>query len=205
MRSAILRASGSDSAAPVSSATPTSAAKRRPASSMRTTRRSASSAITRAPTSMAVISGTSPFSHTAIFEVPPPMSMFITRALSRIERDAAPEPKAASVVSSPSPGRNRHELAGLGGEQLADGAGVGAPHGDAGQDQRAGVDLVRRDARGLVLRIDECAELVGVDRHVGGVGREQDVGFVEHLALGDDVAVVEPLQQQAREHEVRCR
>ena len=46
----------------------------------------------RAPMSMAVSSTTSPASHTAIFEVPPPMSTFITRADSRIERAAAPEP-----------------------------------------------------------------------------------------------------------------
>ena len=53
--------------------------------------------------SMAVWSTTMPPSQTAIFEVPPPMSMFITRAVSRIERAAAPEPKAASVASSASP------------------------------------------------------------------------------------------------------
>ncbi len=57
----------------------------------------------RAPTSSAVSSAISPASHTAIFEVPPPMSTFITRADSRIERAAAPEPWAASVASSASP------------------------------------------------------------------------------------------------------
>ena len=53
--------------------------------------------------SSAVCSTTAPASQTAILVVPPPTSMFITRAPSRIERAAAPEPKAASVVSSASP------------------------------------------------------------------------------------------------------
>ncbi len=88
---------------PMSSASPTSAANRRPASSMRITRPSASNATMRAPTSIAVMSTTSPASHTAIFDVPPPMSRFMTRQRSRMERAAAPEPNAASVVSSASP------------------------------------------------------------------------------------------------------
>ena len=48
---------------------------------------------------------------------------------------------------------------------------------------------------------------VGVDRllAVGRIGREQDVGLIEGLALGDDVAAVEPLQHDAREHEMRGR
>ena len=46
----------------------------------------------RAPISAAVIAMTSPLAQTAIFEVPPPTSTFITTASSRIERATAPEP-----------------------------------------------------------------------------------------------------------------
>jgi len=38
---------------------------------------------------------------------------------------------------------------------------------------------------------------------VVGIGREKDFGFVDDLALGHDVAVVEPFEHQAREDEVR--
>ena len=57
----------------------------------------------RAPMSTAVKSTSSPFWQTAILVVPPPMSMFMTRAVSRTDRAAAPEPNAAKVVSSASP------------------------------------------------------------------------------------------------------
>ena len=89
---------------------PASFAKRRPASSTRSTLPSLSKETMRAPTSMAVMSTTSPPSHTAIFEVPPPMSMFMTRLRSRMERADAPEPKAASVVSRPSPAETETNL-----------------------------------------------------------------------------------------------
>ena len=46
----------------------------------------------RAPTSTAQTSITLPSAHTAIFEVPPPTSTFITTHSSRIERATAPEP-----------------------------------------------------------------------------------------------------------------
>src|SRR5262249_19951891 len=46
---------------------------------------------------------------------------------------------------------------------------------------------------------------VGVDRVLSGVRREQDVGLIKALALGDDVAAVEPLQHDAREYEMRGR
>ena len=71
---------------------PSSAAKRRPASSMRTMRPAGSRQTSRAPTSSAVRSVTLPSAQTAIFEVPPPTSTFMTVALSRIERATAPEP-----------------------------------------------------------------------------------------------------------------
>ncbi len=99
-------------------------------------------------------------------------------------------------------GRNRDHLAGLACEQFADFAGVAPPHGDAGEDQRASVDLVGIDVGGLILVLDEGAEHLGVDLLLGGIGREQDIGLVEGLAGGDDVATVEPFQRDAGEHEM---
>ena len=102
-------------------------------------------------------------------------------------------------------GAHRDELAGLLGEQFADGARVLALHRDAGEDQRAGVDLVGIDLGVGVFLGDEGAERLGVDGVLGGIRRQQDVGGVERLALGDDVAAVEPLQHDAREHQMRGR
>ena len=100
-------------------------------------------------------------------------------------------------------GRDRDHLAGLTREKLADLAGIAAAHRDAGQDQRAGVDLVRIDIGVLVLTLDKRAERGRVDLLLGGIGREQDIGLVESLTGGDDVAAIEPFQNDAREHEMR--
>ena len=96
----------------------------------------------RAPTSMAVMSTTAPPSQTAIFEVPPPISTFMTRAAlaNRARRRARAEGGERGFERVA--GADRDELAGLGGEQIADGARVAPAHRDAGQDQRAGVDRV---------------------------------------------------------------
>ncbi len=104
-------------------------------------------------------------------------------------------------------GRDRDHLAGLRREQFADLAGVAPAHGDTGQDQGAGIDLLRIDLGLRVLARDEGAELVGVDGllAVGRIGREQNVGLIEGLALGHHVAAVEPFQHDAREHQMRRR
>ena len=120
-----------------------------------------------------------PSAQTAIFDVPPPTSTFMTVAPSRIERATAPEPWAAITVSRLSPADDRDHLAGLAREQLADRAGIAPAHRDAGEDQRAGIDLVRIDLGVPVLPLDEGAERVGVDLFLGRIGREQDVGLVE--------------------------
>jgi len=69
-------------------------------------------------------------------------------------------------------GGNRDHLAGLRREQFANAPRVAAAHGDTGQDQRAGVDLVGIDFGVLILPGDESAECVGVDRFLGRVGRQ---------------------------------
>ncbi len=104
-------------------------------------------------------------------------------------------------------GRDRDHLAGLAGEQFTDLAGVAAAHCDAGEDQRAGVDLVGIDLGVTVLAFDEGAELGSVNCFLAlaRIGREQNVGLIEGLALCHHVAAVEPLQHDAREYEVRGR
>ena len=96
-------------------------------------------------------------------------------------------------------GRDRDHLASLARKEFADLAGVAPAHGDAGQDQRAGVDLVGIDLGVLVLLLDEGAELGRVDRllALGRIGREQNVGLIERFARGHDIAAVQPLQHDA--------
>ena len=140
----------------------------RPASSVQTRR---------APTSTAVIATTSPSRHTAILEVPPPTSTFITGATvadrARDRAGAEGRHHGFEVVA----GTDRDELAGLAGEQFADAARIAAADRDAGQDQGAGVDLVRVDHGVFVLLLEERAERVGVDgvlRTHKGVSRMSD-------------------------------
>ena len=102
-------------------------------------------------------------------------------------------------------GADRHHLPGLPREQFADRARVSAAHRDAGEDQRAGIDLVRIDLGVGVLFLDEGAERFGVDGFALGVGRQQNVRAVECLALAHHIAAVEPLQHDAREHQMRGR
>ncbi len=102
-------------------------------------------------------------------------------------------------------GADRDHPACLACEQFADAPRILPPHRDTGEDQRAGIDLVRLDLGVLVLARDEGAERIGVDGVFAGIGRQQDVGLIEALALGDDIAAVEPLQHDAREYQVRGR
>ncbi len=102
-------------------------------------------------------------------------------------------------------GADRDQLAGLAREQFADLSRIAAADRDAGEDQRAGVDLVGIDHGVFVLLLEERAQRVGVDLILGRIGREQNVGLIEGLALGDDIAAVEPFQHDARKHEMRCR
>ena len=105
----------------------------------------------------------------------------------------------------PVAGTDRHELAGLGREKLADRPRIAAPHGDARQDQCAGVDRLRIEFGQFVLTVDEPAQRIGIDRRIVGIGRQQDVEFVHDLALRHDVAIVEPLQHQPRKDEMGGR
>jgi hypothetical protein len=81
--------------APSINVTPACFAKYLPASSNRITGRSVSNATTRAPMSMALIWRMAAFSHSASFEVPPPICTVSTRWRVRPERATAPDPNAA--------------------------------------------------------------------------------------------------------------
>ena len=76
---------------------------RRAAVSTRSIRPKASSEMRRAPISTAVCAITFPSAQTAIFDVPPPISIFMTVARSRRDRATAPDPCAAMIVSRLSP------------------------------------------------------------------------------------------------------
>ncbi len=102
-------------------------------------------------------------------------------------------------------GTDGDELAGLPCEQFADAPRIAAPHRNAREDQRAGVDLVGIDHRVLVLLLEERAERFRVDLILGRIGREQNIGLIKGLAFGHDITAVEPLQHDAREHEMRGR
>ena len=49
---------------------------------------------------------------------------------------------------------------------------------------------------------EEIAKHLGVDRQIVRIGCEQHLGLVEDFPRRDDVAIVEPLEQQFREHEM---
>ena len=87
----------------------------------------------------------------------------MTVACSRIERATAPEPWAAIMRLQAVAGGDRHHLSRLPREQLADSAGVAPSHRHPGENQRAGIDLVRFDTGVAVLLFDERTERFSVD------------------------------------------
>ena len=84
-------------------------------------------------------------------------------ASSRIERATAPEPYAAITVSRLSPAETATSLPACAANSSPMARALLPPHRDAGEDQRAGVDLVRIDLGVGVLLGDEGAERLGVD------------------------------------------
>src|SRR6202047_292001 len=173
-----------ESRRPTSRSSPSSVPTRRPASSSRTTCPCPSTQTRRAPPSTAVRSLTRPSQQIAIFEVPPPTSIFITVALSRIERATAPDPCAAITVSGlePAAGRDGHHLAGLPGKQFANLAGIAPAHRDPSQDQRSGVDLVRIYIGVLVLARDEGTQRLSINVLGRRIGCEQNIGLIERFS-----------------------
>ena len=125
---------------------------------------SASMQTSRAPTSAAVIAITSPLRADRDLDgAAADVDVHHRRLVADRARDRARAVGRHHGLQAVA-GAHRHQLAGLRGEELADAARIAAAHRDAGEDQRAGVDLVGIDHRVLVLLADEGAERVGVDR-----------------------------------------
>ena len=108
--------------------------------------------------SMADTSWTLPLLQMANLLVPPPMSMFKTtppdfRRMGYRARTMGSHRRFKAVA-----GADRDELTGFLGEQLADGAGVAPPHGNAGENQCAGIDLFAANLGDLVLVVDERSQ-----------------------------------------------
>jgi len=145
------------------------------------TRPSASKATMRAPTSSAVSSANSRRHRTPrSSRCRPRCPRSSTRADSRIERAQAPEAVGRERRLERVSRAQRHELARLRREQLADRAGVRAPHRDPGEDQRPGIDRPRVDLRQPILLLDEGTERDGIDRVASaGIRSQKNVGLVQ--------------------------
>ncbi len=102
-------------------------------------------------------------------------------------------------------GADRDEFTGFLGEQFANGARVAPAHGDAGEDQCAGVDLFAANFRDLILVVDELAQGFDIDSRVIDVGREEDLRFIYNLALGHPVARSFEGQFEAGKNQMGCR
>ena len=71
-------------------------------------------------------------------------------------------------------GRGAHELAAFLGEQIGDGAGIISLQRFAGQDNGAGVDVLRCQLGFLECASEKFLQLIGVDRVIGAVRRQQN-------------------------------
>ena len=206
--SAICRArrwrTSADKVSPFASLAPTAARCLAPTGSRRSIRPSGPTTTNRAPASMAVRATISPSRQTAILVVPAADVDIHHRARSLGQGHGAGAMRRHQRLQRIARA-DRHELAGLGREDLADRPRVGAPGGHARQNERAGVDLVGREAGRRVLRRDERRQPLGVDRVAVRVRGEHDLRLEAHLAVRDDVARVEPLQRDGRDEQVRGR
>jgi hypothetical protein len=94
-------------------------------------------------------------------------------------------------------GGGADELAAELGKQLADRLRILAPQRFAGQDHRAGVDVVRVKPGAGISLVDDLAHRVLVDAHLAGIGRERDGRLVERLAVDHEVAARQFLAEAA--------
>ena len=103
IRSAIALSVSASGLSPIDIGKPISSACILPVGSIRTIAPSSSSTSNLAPASTAVTCSTFPWKQWAIFVVPPPISMLMTRPFLSADRITAPDPWAAIVASRPSP------------------------------------------------------------------------------------------------------
>ena len=106
-------------------------------------------------------------------------------------------------------GSGADELAGFRGEQLVDGAGIGALDRLAGEDDGAGIDLILRQAGIAIAAPNEFTERRRIDSAVGQKRRQQDRRAPHDLAADHDEAAGQPLrlplQGDLGEQEMRGR
>ena len=105
-------------------------------------------------------------------------------------------------------GRGADELAALLGQHRSNGLAVFAPQRLAGEDDRAGVHLVRVQAGVGIGRLDERAQGPCVDQRLAQVGRQRQRRLRKRFAQHDDVACAQlvghALQVDLAEHDLRA-
>jgi len=106
-------------------------------------------------------------------------------------------------------GGRADELAAELGEELADRLGVLAPQRFAGENHRAGIDVVRMQPGARVGGIDDRADRAFVDAALVEVGRQRNRRLVQRLAVHYEIAALQVLAEaphvQAREDHLRSR
>ena len=70
---------------------------------------------------------------------------------------------------------HRDELSRFLSKQVANGARVAPPNGDAGKNQRSGIDFFAANLRVLVLLVNERFEGFNIDSGIVDVGSQQDL------------------------------
>jgi len=98
------------------------------------------------------------------------------------------------------------ELAALLRDDAGDGLRILAAQRLAGEDHRAGVDIVGVDAGGMIGVVDDGAELRLVDVFFAAIGRERDAGleqgFPRHHEIAARQVLAEAAQMDAREDDL---
>jgi hypothetical protein len=102
------------------------------------------------------------------------------------------------------PGRRANKLTAHLREDVGDRLGVLAAQRLAGEDHRAGVDLVGMHTGGLVCRVDDVTDPLIVDAILTEIGRQRDGRLVDGLPVHHEVTagqrLREPPQVHAREN-----
>jgi hypothetical protein len=172
-------------------------------------RPASSTTISRPPMWIAAVAATLPRSSSASLVVPPPMSMLRMRAARWWDALAAPRAVGGEHRLHVVAGGRADELAAELGEELADRLGVLAPQRFAGEDHRAGIDVVRMQPGAGVGGVDDRADRALVDAALVEVRRQRNRRLVQRLAVHDEIAALQVLAEaphvQPREDHLRAR
>src|SRR5688572_20046428 len=88
------------------------------------------------------------------------------------------------------------EATGIDREHVGDRTCIAAQQGRPGKDQGTGVDGLAREPRAFVLLTDELTEHLSVYPGLVNIWCEQDVGLVQNLSLGNQVACLLALEYE---------